>query len=235
MRASMTILLLASCSLTGHLTANAGESLDRLGRLWGFGWSDGYHACGSDCYRVGENLPPLSYSAQHALYPASTRKHSYSVHGSTHASSNCAGGDCQQNRAPEEWQGMSQSLTPTIAPGPVQLDVYPAPSRPFQPAPVEMLPAPAPKPKSPAIEPQRLRPAPSPLLEDEDDDDLLAPPRKPAKRAPILEDDEDSLLPSEPSSPLDSDLGSYLNEPMNSSPYRTTSRPMAVRPSSSAR
>ncbi len=48
-------------------TATAGETIDRFGRLWGYGWSDGYHTCTSGGHRVGRNLPPLSYSTVRAM------------------------------------------------------------------------------------------------------------------------------------------------------------------------
>lgn len=64
---------LLGLSLLANGTAQAGETVDRLGRLLGVGWSDGYHACAADCYLPGENLPPRSFAADHSLY---SRAHS---------------------------------------------------------------------------------------------------------------------------------------------------------------
>jgi hypothetical protein len=81
--------LAALCALGGSLTsinpAIAGESLDRFGRLLGFGWSDGYHACTEDCFQLGENLPPRSYSADHALYAPRTATVSHVTSPQPHA------------------------------------------------------------------------------------------------------------------------------------------------------
>ena len=60
MQPSRMFVLAAACVLVSQQAAVGGETLDRLGRLWGFGWSDGYHACGVDSFQFGENLPPRS-------------------------------------------------------------------------------------------------------------------------------------------------------------------------------
>jgi hypothetical protein len=76
--------------------AMGGESLDRMGRLLGIGWSDGYHACREGCYEVGENLPPRGYAADHTHY-ASSR--SYASHVHSHApNGHCA--TCNQHAQP---------------------------------------------------------------------------------------------------------------------------------------
>ncbi len=36
-------------------SALAGNPVNQLGRIVGVGWSDGYHACKVDTYRIGEN------------------------------------------------------------------------------------------------------------------------------------------------------------------------------------
>lgn len=64
MRASGMLFWIAFGAILGQYSAHAGERLDRLGRLWGYGWSDGYHACAADDYCFGENLPPHSYASQ---------------------------------------------------------------------------------------------------------------------------------------------------------------------------
>ena len=149
--------------MTGHLTARAGESLDRLGRLWGFGWSNGYHACGAEPYHFGKNMPPHSYAAQHAIYPASSTGRS--VH-SEHAASNragCPNGNCDQSWAPEQWQINGLPAMPTFAPDPVPMEAFQSPTitphdapygaprqaprqvAPLRAAPVEVLPPPIPE------------------------------------------------------------------------------------------
>ena len=82
--------------------ANGGESLDRLGRLLGFGWSDGYHACSQDGFHLGENLPPRSYAADHALYAVSDRHagHSYPAQ----ASAPCT--DCNEHHRSTNVNGL---------------------------------------------------------------------------------------------------------------------------------
>lgn len=42
-----------------------GEPLERLGRTFGLGWGDGYHACTDSCPRLGADLPPRSFTARH--------------------------------------------------------------------------------------------------------------------------------------------------------------------------
>jgi len=95
MRASRRLLLVAGCALCSS-PALAGESIDRLGRLFGFGWSDGYHACGADCYHLGENLPPHSYTADHSLYAVS---HQHASIAKRKSGSGCT--NCDQN-----WPGL---------------------------------------------------------------------------------------------------------------------------------
>jgi len=206
MRDLKTVLLLAICTLVGHVTATAGDSIDRLGRLWGFGWSDGYHACGDNCYEVGENLPPLSYTHRNSLQPASSRQQVVRYQLSVAQEGSCPGGDCHRDWAPEAWQGnpvvgTPTTLTPTVVPDPVPMNVEPhVEARLNKATPIESLPTP-----------------------------------KPARKAPILNDADDDLLPDQPESPSDSDLGSYLNSRNNLSPYRRIARPVQKPQASSQR
>jgi len=112
MRASRRrrLLLLASCSLLCS-PAIGGESIDRLGRLLGFGWSDGYHACGADCYHLGENLPPHSYAADHSLYAVSHQ------HAPVRQKTSVGCTDCDQNWSPQNqtWTAPARH-SPTVLP-----------------------------------------------------------------------------------------------------------------------
>ncbi len=76
MKAFTKLLSISSLLVCGSVPALSGESLDRFGRLIGYGWSDGYHACAEDCYQLGENLPPYSFASQHAIYQPASHHHS---------------------------------------------------------------------------------------------------------------------------------------------------------------
>jgi hypothetical protein len=82
MKSCRKLQLLAAMCVLGASSpftpaALGGESLNRFGRLIGFGWSDGYHACSEDGFHLGENLPPRSYAADHSLYASQASTVSY--------------------------------------------------------------------------------------------------------------------------------------------------------------
>ena len=104
------VLALASvAALAGSTVATAGHpvSVQRLGRLLGFGWSDGYHVCRDSGLRPGADLPPQSYPDQFGpkkakkprgtcgeIYPAGTALPPPSP--KRHANrSDCDSGPCQ--------------------------------------------------------------------------------------------------------------------------------------------
>ncbi len=47
---------------TNTAAAEFHGSVNQLGRVFGAGWGDGYHACESSGFRLGADLPPRSYS-----------------------------------------------------------------------------------------------------------------------------------------------------------------------------
>ncbi len=101
-------LAIASCSATG------GESIDRVGRLFGYGYSDGYHACGADCYHVGENLPPHSFAYHRSLYSSPAPRlaaHNHAVS----AKANCS--DCDANWLPPDWDESNLVPQPVVDSG----------------------------------------------------------------------------------------------------------------------
>ncbi|MEM6364300.1 MAG: hypothetical protein AAF745_07730 [Planctomycetota bacterium] len=78
--------------------ADCPECVDRLGRICGCGWSDGYHACVSSGVRPLDNLPPRSFAAQttprpqrlvpsQASYPSATAIHITPPRSVTHSKS----------------------------------------------------------------------------------------------------------------------------------------------------
>jgi len=174
---------LLGLSLLANSTVRAGESVDRLGRLLGVGWSDGYHACAADCYLPGENLPPRSYAADHSLYsrahgiatrPAHSvhRQHSHHQPASHYPTSDYPGTEDMIEAGPQ--------LTPPLPHTPAPHTFAPANPEPMYESSVE----PPPKQSRPPIE--QIQPPESDDLLESDDDQLLEELPPPA---------DDSLLP----------------------------------------
>lgn len=64
-RRLIAVAAAAVVAASGSATSFAAEvhgSVNQLGRLFGAGWGDGYHACESSGFRLGADLPPKSYS-----------------------------------------------------------------------------------------------------------------------------------------------------------------------------
>ncbi len=144
MRASRRLLLFAACTLFSSQLTLGGESFDRLGRWMGIGWSDGYHACGSDCYRLGENLPPLSYSSQHSLYAVSQRPMTPRPSFASKLTY-CDDVNCDSSTVDQEHDAFGPSLLPAdpYAPtDPIPLPSVAKPSPQRMPTPAEPTPAP---------------------------------------------------------------------------------------------
>ena len=60
--------VIISSALVGAASStdtHAREPIQRLGRNFGFGWGDGYHACADSGLRVGADLPPRSFADAH--------------------------------------------------------------------------------------------------------------------------------------------------------------------------
>lgn len=67
--ASKTVLLAtlfggSLCGAAATVFAGNPVSVDRVGRIFGFGWGDGYHACRDSGCRPGADLPPQGYADQ---------------------------------------------------------------------------------------------------------------------------------------------------------------------------
>ncbi len=59
------VLMTAVIGSSGIAPAVSSEPLNRFGRMQGFGWSDGYHACSSSGVRICADLPPKSYASKY--------------------------------------------------------------------------------------------------------------------------------------------------------------------------
>lgn len=161
MQSSSRLAFCAAFALlpTGSLVA--GESVDRLGRLFGYSWSDGYHACAEDCFQMGENLPPRSYAADHSRHtgsPATPHHHA-------------AGCDRPCSSTTELHDAPTDVYIAPIPTGPVMVDDFhileqsspSPPALPYQPTdPSQSRPFDAPKP--PATMERIPSPAADPLL-----------------------------------------------------------------------
>jgi len=167
--------LAMTCGMLGvavQENASGGESMTRLGRLCGFGYSDGYHACGEDCHQLGENLPPLSYTAQHSLFATSGK----TVASRTHhrpATASCDYSSAETWGSPTE-DGFTETMSPSMM----------SSAEPSTPTPLPK-PAPIPNriPKPTPADPEVLDPS-SP-----NDLEIIAPPQP---------QEIDALLPAMP-------------------------------------
>ena len=84
------------------------EPITRMGRFFGFGWSDGYHACRNSGIQPAANLPPLAYYQKYGCaqcrsghcglhgvgMPGLGRWRSGDCDGSNCDTGNCDGGSC---------------------------------------------------------------------------------------------------------------------------------------------
>ncbi|MFU7561528.1 hypothetical protein ACMFWY_22805 [Roseiconus sp. JC912] len=58
------------CVSGSSVVADTPETIQRVGRLIGVGWGDGYHTCRDGGCRPGADLPPASFNAQFNTPPA---------------------------------------------------------------------------------------------------------------------------------------------------------------------
>ncbi len=98
-------------------TGEAGgiEPVQRLGRLLGVGWGDGYHSCADSGFRPGANMPPRSYHKQFNHQPScggfglngTVDGHTFYDHfDSASRCQSCRGAGCQRcGTARQEMQG----------------------------------------------------------------------------------------------------------------------------------
>lgn len=192
MRASRRLLLFAACTLFSSQLTRGGESFDRLGRWMGLGWSDGYHACGSDCYRLGENLPPLSYSSEHSLSVVSQR---HLLPGPSFASklAYCDDANCDSSTVDQELDEFGSSLLPVDPYAPTDQNPLPSVAKPSpqrMPTPAEPLPAPLPAPKLIAPKPQTPSESELPAPMVDDDSQELPPPLLEPKSPSDMENED---------------------------------------------
>lgn len=82
----------------------AGEPVQRLGRTWGVGWGDGYHACNDSGLRLLDDLPPRSYSVsqRHRHAHGVGMRHSTGATYYDHFDAHQSGVPCDRCQAPVE-------------------------------------------------------------------------------------------------------------------------------------
>lgn len=109
----LALALLVTCVVSSVAAADHPASIQRVGRLLGFGWGDGYHVCRDGGCRPGADLPPQGFPDQFGpkktrggwtgcsgcgkIYPAGTaltRPHVANCAGS------CDAGSCDDPTAP---------------------------------------------------------------------------------------------------------------------------------------
>jgi hypothetical protein len=154
MRFPINLAIAIAFSLTAPRFVAAGDAWDRMGRLWGYGWSDGYHACGDAPYVPGENLPPHDFAekqtqcCEKGCSPVKRcgpcNVNSVCASG-TCSATNCTSGNCTPHGGTEDWLPETwhpANLVPTVS-DPTPMVLPPTPSTPGRQTPKsETLPAP---------------------------------------------------------------------------------------------